>query len=59
MVSVDNKFFPLPINFKSIEIIMGDKAKDVISILKAKFPGKATITLFDLKQVQEPVVYSS
>lgn len=56
MVSVDNKFFPLPINFKSIEVIMGDKAKDVINILKSKFPGKRTITLFDIKQIEEPVV---
>ncbi|MBQ0045397.1 MAG: UDP-galactopyranose mutase, partial [Mycoplasma sp.] len=56
LVNVDNKLFPLPINFKSIEIIMGDKAKDVINILKTKFAGKKTITLFDLRQIDNPIV---
>lgn len=56
LVNVDNKLFPLPINFKSIEIIMGSKAKDVIATLTNKFLGKKTITLFDLRQIDEPLV---
>ncbi|XQP55422.1 MAG: UDP-galactopyranose mutase [Mycoplasmoidaceae bacterium] len=56
LVNVDNKLFPLPINFKSIEIIMCDKAKDVITTLKETFKDKKTITLFDLKQVKHPAI---
>lgn len=55
-VNVDNKLFPLPINFKSIEIIMPDKAKEVIATLQSRFPNQKTITLFDLKQVEDPNV---
>jgi len=54
LVNVDNKLFPLPINFKSMEIIMGDRAPELISELKAKFNTK-TITLFDLRQVDSPL----
>ncbi|MCQ3914932.1 MAG: hypothetical protein MJ201_04185 [Mycoplasmoidaceae bacterium] len=46
----------MPINFKSIEIIMPDKAKEVIATLQSKFPNQKTITLFDLKQVEDPNV---
>lgn len=53
LVSVKGLLFPLPINFKSIEIIMGDKAKQVIDTLKSKFPDKKTITLFDLRQIDD------
>lgn len=56
LVNVDNKLFPLPINFKSIEIIMGDKAKEIIELLKKQFVNKKTITLFDLRQIDNSLV---
>lgn len=52
LVSVDNKLFPLPINFKSIEEIMGSKsAKKIICQLQQLFPNKETATLFDLRMI--------
>lgn len=56
LVSVNNKLFPLPINFKSIEVIFGDKAKQIIELLKQSFPNKKTITFFELKQVDNPLI---
>lgn len=56
LVNVDNKVFPLPINFKSIEVIMGNKANDVINLLKKSFPNKKTITLFELKQINDSTI---
>lgn len=52
MVSVDNKKFPLPINFKSIETIMGNKASSVIQFLQKTFPKQKTITLFELAKIE-------
>ncbi|MCQ3915280.1 MAG: hypothetical protein MJ195_00560 [Mycoplasmoidaceae bacterium] len=56
LVNVDNKMFPLPINFKSIEIIMGSKAKETIQILKDSFMNQKTVTLFDLKKINNPLI---
>lgn len=53
IVNVEGKQFPLPINFKSIDVIMGDKANNVKETLKAKFPNQKTITLFDLRQIDD------
>ena len=56
LVNVDNKLFPLPINFKSIEIIMGDKAREVIKTLQEAYPNQKIISIFDLKQSSHPLV---
>lgn len=55
LVNVDNKLFPLPINFKSIELIMGNKAPELINYLKNTFSTKTT-TLFELRQLNNPLV---
>lgn len=55
-VNVDNKIFPLPINFHSIEIIMGDKAPEVIRVLKETYKDKKTALLFELRLIPNPLV---
>lgn len=52
LVNVDNKIFPLPINFESIRIIMKDKAEEIINILLKSFPNQEYITIFDLKKIK-------
>ncbi len=52
-VKTNSKTFPLPINFKSIRKICGVKANKIIHILKTKFPGKKTITLFDAQKIND------
>jgi UDP-galactopyranose mutase len=46
-------YFPLPINFDSIKIIMREKADGIIAVLKATFKKQKTITLFDLKKIKD------
>ncbi|MCQ3908091.1 MAG: UDP-galactopyranose mutase [Mycoplasmoidaceae bacterium] len=53
LVNVDNKTFPLPINFKAIETICKARSKEIIAKLKEKFSGKKTITLFELKNTND------
>lgn len=58
LVNTKNKLFPLPINFRSIEEIMGNKAHSVIKFLKKTFSGKKVITLFELRKIRnKDVVY--
>lgn len=52
-VSVKNKFFPLPINFNSIKIIMKNKAEKIIHVLKNHFPDSKTVTIFQLKKIKD------
>jgi UDP-galactopyranose mutase len=52
-VSVNNIRFPIPINFKSIEIIFPNDAKYIITTLKKIFQDKKTITLFELEEIQD------
>lgn len=56
LVYLDSKTFPLPINFESINTIMGNKSKKIIDTLKRLFSNKKTITLFDLQKVQNPLL---
>ncbi|MCQ2956658.1 MAG: NAD(P)-binding protein [Mycoplasmoidaceae bacterium] len=53
LVSVKGKLFPLPINFKSIEVIMGTKGSVIIKTLKKIFPDKKSISLFELRKVDD------
>jgi len=56
LVNVDNKIFPLPINFDSIKIIMGNKAELVINNLQSNFPNQKTVTLYDLRKINDPLI---
>jgi len=56
LVNVDNKLFPLPINFDSIKIIMGNKGKLVINKLLKLFPNQKTVTLYDLRKINDSLV---
>ncbi len=57
LVSVDSKTFPLPINFESIKVIMGKDAQEIIDSLKKIFQNRKLVTLFELQQVREPLIY--
>lgn len=56
LANVENKLFPLPINFKSIEIIMGNESNEIINSLKDLFHDKKTVTLFELKQTNNSLI---
>lgn len=51
-VKIKEKFVPLPINFKTIELLF-DNAKTIIDLLKKQFPDKELICLYDLKQIND------
>lgn len=53
---VDNKYIPLPVNFESIKIIDKKNAQEIIKILKQKFPKKTTITFFELRNINNPLI---
>ena len=58
LVNVKNKLIPLPINFTSIKVIDPVHADEIINILKEKFPNQKTITIFDLKSIDNEHVKS-
>ena len=56
LVNVEDKLVPMPINFKSIELMFPKESKEIISVLQQQFKNEKTISLFDLEKIQNPNV---
>jgi UDP-galactopyranose mutase len=42
---IDGKFVPIPFNFKSAEILLGEKAEKIKGLLKEEYEGKEAVTV--------------
>ena len=56
LVYVNNLYFPLPINFTSIEKICPKNSTYIIEFLQNYFRNKKTITLYELKRIKDKKV---
>ncbi len=50
---VDGKLVPIPFNFKSIDIIFGDKAEELKNKLLKLYPNQETVAILELKKNED------
>ncbi len=56
LANVKSKLVPLPINFKSINILFPKESNKIIDLLKKNFKNKSYITLFELMKIKNPLI---
>ena len=53
---VNNKLVPIPCNFKSIDILFPDKAKEIKNTLKTFFPNQPNVPILELKKINNDLL---